>query len=55
MTLERLEIADRDLAGAAIFLGIEGDLLPFDKSAYSGALERSGVNEHVLAAVIGSE
>lgn len=52
VTLGRLDVADRNLTGAAIFLGIEGDLLAFDQSTHSGALERGGVDEHILAAVI---
>ena len=48
----RLDVADGDLAGAAFFLGIEGDLLAFDQPAHSGALERSCVDENVLAAVV---
>jgi hypothetical protein len=50
--LGSLKIVHRDLSGAAIFRGIEGHLLPFNKSAYSSALERSGVDEYVFAAVI---
>src|SRR5262249_39996032 len=44
--------ADRDLAGAAVFLGVEGDLLTLGQARHAGALERGGVDEHVLAAAI---
>jgi hypothetical protein len=50
--LRRLDVAYGDLAGAAVFLGIEGNLLAFDQSAHSGTLERGGVDENVLAAVV---
>ena len=48
----RLDIAYSDLAGAAVLLSIKRDLLAFHQSAHSGAFERGGVNEDVLAAVI---
>jgi hypothetical protein len=51
-TLSRLDIADSDLAGAAVFLGIERHLLAFDQPAHAGALERSCVDENVFAAVV---
>jgi hypothetical protein len=47
-----LNVADRDLAGATVFLGVEGNLLTFHEAAHAGALERRGVDEHVLAAVV---
>jgi hypothetical protein len=52
VTLHRLDVAHGDLAGTAVFLGIEGDFLTFDQAAHSGALERGSVDEHVLAAII---
>ena len=51
-TLGCLDIADGDLAGAAVFLGIESDFLAFDQSAHAGAFERGGMDENVLAAVV---
>jgi hypothetical protein len=51
-TLRRLDGAHGDLAGPAVFLGIERDLLALDQPAHSSALERGSVNEDVLAAVI---
>jgi len=50
--LSRLDVADRDLAGATIFLGIEGDLLAFDQPTHSAALKRGGMDENVLAAIV---
>src|SRR5271165_3012035 len=50
--LRSLDIADGDLAGASILLGVEGDLLTLVEAAHAGALERRGVDEHVLAAVV---
>lgn len=50
--LYRLDVADGSLAGAAIFLRIEGDLLAFDQPTHSRALKRGGMNEDVLAAVV---
>jgi hypothetical protein len=50
--LRRLDIADGDLTGAAILLGIEGDLLALVEAAHAGALEGGGMDEHVLAAII---
>jgi hypothetical protein len=52
LALRRLDICNRGLAGAAIFLGIEDNLLALDQSAHSGALQRGGVDEHILTAVI---
>jgi hypothetical protein len=51
-TSGRLDVADGDLAGAAIFLGIERNLLAFDQPAHSGALKSRSVDEDVLAAVV---
>src|SRR5258706_10006890 len=50
--LERLDGADRDFAGTAVFLRVEGDLLTFAETANAGALQSGGVDEHVLAAII---
>src|SRR5687768_9320895 len=47
----RLDVVDGDLAGAAVFRRVKGDLLAFDQAAHSGALQSSGMDEHVLAAV----
>src|SRR5579862_1193410 len=52
LALRHRDIADGDLAGAAVFLRIEGDLLALGQATQSGALERSRMNEDVLAAVI---
>src|ERR1700692_2322381 len=49
----RLELVGRDLAGARIGLRLERHLLALAQSANSGALECRGVDEHVLAAVVG--
>lgn len=51
--LRGLNAADRDLAGAPIFLGVERNLLTLAKTAHTGAFQRSGVNKHVLAAAVG--
>ena len=48
----RLDVVDGDLAGAAVFGGVEGHLLAFAQAADAGALERGGVDEHVLAAIV---
>ena len=50
--LGRLDVVDGDLAGAAIFSRVEGDLLAFAEAADAGALKGGGVNEHVLAAIV---
>jgi hypothetical protein len=50
--LRRLDGADGNLAGAAVFLGVEGNFLAFDEPTHSGAFERGGMDENVLAAVI---
>ena len=49
----RLDISHGDLTRAAIFLGIEGNLLALVQRAHASALERGGMDEYVLAAVIG--
>src|SRR4051812_390577 len=48
-----LDVADGDLAAAAIFLGVERDLLAFGQAADASPLQRGRVNKHVLAAAIG--
>ena len=50
--LRRLDVAHGDLATAAVFLGVEGNLLALDQSTHAGALERGGMDEDVLASVI---
>ncbi len=50
--LGRLDVVDGDLAGAAVFRRVEGDLLAFHETTKASALEGSGVNEHVLAAIV---
>jgi len=50
--LSRFDIAHSDLAGATVLLGIERNLLALHQPAHSGAFERGGMNENVLAAVI---
>jgi hypothetical protein len=50
--LSCLDVADGDLAGSAVFLGIEGDFLTFGQATHSGPLERGGMDKHVLAAII---
>jgi hypothetical protein len=52
LALCRLDGAHGDLAGATVFLGIERDLLTLNQPTHSGAFERGGVNENILAAVI---
>jgi hypothetical protein len=47
-----LDVADGDLAGPAIFLGVERHLLAFPQAMHAGALESRGVYEDILAAVI---
>ncbi len=49
--LRRFDVVDGDLAGAAVFSRVEGNLLAFDEVAHAGALESGGMDEHVLAAV----
>src|SRR5882762_9196549 len=44
--------ADRDLAGALVFLGVKRDLLTFLQGAHTSPLKSSRMDEHVLAAVI---
>src|SRR5919112_3230848 len=52
-TLGVLQVHCRSAAGALVGLKLIGDLLAFLQAAHAGALERRGVNEHVLAAVVG--
>src|SRR6266481_7601277 len=47
-----LDSRDGGLAGAAILLGIEGNLLTLAETAQAGALQRGGVDENVLAAIV---
>src|SRR5260370_42481117 len=47
-----LNVRDGGLAGAAILLGIEGNLLTLAETAQAGALQRGGVDENVLAAIV---
>jgi hypothetical protein len=51
-SLVSLDVVDGDFSGAAVFGGVEGDLLAFAQAADAGALERGGVDEHVLAAIV---
>src|SRR5688572_17337002 len=50
--LRDADVVDGDLAGTAVLGGVEGDLLALDETAQAGALERGGVDEDVLAAVV---
>src|SRR5262245_25555681 len=50
--LDGLDVADRDLAGAAILLRVKGDLLAFRQPTHARAFERGRMDEHVLAAVV---
>ncbi len=47
-----LNVVDGNLAGTAVFCGVEGDLLAFDEVAHAGALKSSGMNKDVLAAIV---
>src|SRR5438105_2537478 len=47
-----LDGVDRDLAAARIVRGVEGHLLAFMQVVDAGALERGGMNKHILLAVI---
>jgi len=49
---DRLDVADCDLARAAVFLGIEGHLLTFVESAHAGAFQGRCMDEYVLAAIV---
>src|SRR3712207_2939682 len=46
------DIVDRALAAAAVLGGVDRHFLALDQRADAGALERSRMDEHVLAAVI---
>src|SRR4028119_2209870 len=48
----RLQVAGRLLAGAAVGLDVIGDLLTFRQTSQAGALQGGGVDEHILAAVV---
>src|ERR1700730_14852990 len=47
-----LNVRDGSLAGAAVLLGIEGNLLTLAETAQAGALQRGGMDENVLAAIV---
>src|SRR5262245_52800027 len=51
-TLLSRDAAYRELAGARVGLHVERDLLAFAQRMDAGALERGGVDKHVLAAVV---
>src|SRR5215204_6175829 len=51
-TLRGLDGVDGALAGAAVFGGVEGNLLALDKPAHSSALQSGRVDEHVPGAVL---
>ena len=51
--LRRFDVVDGDLAGAAVFSRVEGNLLAFDEVAHASALESCGVDEHVLLPSVG--
>src|SRR6267142_2028846 len=51
-SLGGLDVADGDLAGAAVFLSVEGNLLTLVESMHAGALQRRRMDEYVLAAVV---
>jgi len=44
-----LDVADRELAGLAVFLSVEGDLLTLVEAVQARALKRGRVDEYVLA------
>jgi hypothetical protein len=52
MRLQNLQRAHGHLASALIALGLEFHLLAFAEMANASALKRSGVNEHVIAAIV---
>src|SRR5262245_54007387 len=52
MKLRDRDRRDGDLAGAAVFAGLERDLLAFGEATHAGALERGRMDEHVLAAAL---
>ena len=47
-----LDVADGDLAGAAVLLRVERDLLTLVEATQPGALQGGGVDEYVLAAIV---
>src|SRR5215207_5805570 len=51
-TLRGLDRVDGDLARAAVFGGVERDLLTLDKAAHPSTLERGRVNEYVPGAIL---
>src|SRR5919112_5390164 len=48
----RLQVAGRLLARAAVRLHLIGDLLAFRQTPQAGTLQRGGMDEHVLAAMV---
>jgi hypothetical protein len=50
--LSSLNVADSNLARAAVFLRVELDLLALDKVTHASALKGGSVDEYVLAAVV---
>ena len=40
-----LDVVDGNFSAAAVFRGVEGDLLTFGETPHAGALKGSGVNE----------
>lgn len=51
--LRSLNVVDGDLAGAAIFRRVEGNLLALDEVAHAGALKGGRVDKNILAAIGG--
>src|SRR5687767_1416752 len=49
----QLDSRDGDLAAAAVLGGVERHLLAIGQTADAGALQRGGMDEDVLAAVVG--
>src|SRR5258708_38521541 len=47
-----LDVADGDLAGAAVRLSVKGDFLTLVEGRDAGPLQSRGVDEHVLAAIV---
>jgi hypothetical protein len=50
--LNFLDVVDGELSGATILGGVEGDLLTLCQTSQTGSLERGGVNENVLGAIV---
>lgn len=53
LQLIKTYVADRHLPGSPVFLSVERDLLPFAQHLRSCPFEGCGMNEHVLASVVG--